>query len=118
MCRHRDRQCSGGAPARDQDRRQGWKGFPTGNYWRSTWRPRPGRTEGSARWVHALLDETLDDTEKKVFTLHYGDDVPLDAITRLLGLSNRSGAKAYIVRARRKLTRALRSAQSRDRALG
>jgi RNA polymerase sigma-70 factor (ECF subfamily) len=64
--------------------------------------------EAWSRLVHGLLDQALDDTEKKVFTLHYGDDVPLDAITRLLGLSNRSGAKAYIVSARRKLRRVAR----------
>lgn len=64
--------------------------------------------QGWARLVHTLLDQALDETEKQVFTLHYGDDVPLDAITRLLGLSNRSGAKAYIVSARRKLRRAAR----------
>lgn len=71
----------------------------------------------SGRWVRALLDRVLDETEKQVFTLHYGDDVPLDAITRLLGLSNRSGAKAYIVSARRKLDRALTSPGVRDPAL-
>ena len=71
--------------------------------------------QGSARVVRALLDESLDDTEKKVFTLHYGDDVPLDAITRLLGLGNRSGAKAYIVSARRKLNRAVRLWKARER---
>ena len=71
----------------------------------------------SARWVNALLDQVLDDTEKRVFTLHYGDDVPLDAVTRLLGLANRSGAKAYIVSARRKLARALRSWNAPDQAL-
>jgi RNA polymerase sigma factor (sigma-70 family) len=63
--------------------------------------------ERSARTVRAMLERELDDTEKKVFTLHYGDDVSLDAITRLLGLQNRSGAKAYIVSARRKLARAV-----------
>jgi len=73
--------------------------------------------EGSARVVHALLDQALDETEKKVFTLHYGDDVPLDAITRLLGFSNRSGAKAYIVSARRKLDRAVRLWKARERTL-
>jgi hypothetical protein len=35
--------------------------------------------------------------------LHYGDEMTLDAITRLLALTNMSGAKAYIVSARRKL---------------
>ena len=73
----------------------------------------------SARLVHSLLDEALDETEKKVFILHYGDDLPLDTITRLLGLSNRSGAKAYVVSARRKLTRAVRlwKARGQDQML-
>jgi hypothetical protein len=31
--------------------------------------------------------------------------LPLDAITRLLGLENQSGAKAFIVSAKRKLAR-------------
>jgi RNA polymerase sigma-70 factor (ECF subfamily) len=73
--------------------------------------------EGLARVVNALLDQALDETERMVFTLHYGDEMPLDAITRLLGLSNRSGAKAYIVSARRKLDRAVRLWKARDRTL-
>jgi len=73
--------------------------------------------EAWARLVRTLLDEALDETEKKVFTLHYGDEVPLEAITRLLGLSNRSGAKAYIVSARRKLRRAARLWKARKDVL-
>jgi RNA polymerase sigma-70 factor, ECF subfamily len=73
--------------------------------------------EAWSRLVHALLDQALDDTEKKVFTLHYGDEVPLAAITRLLGLRNRSGAKAYIVSARRKLRRVARLWKARKEAL-
>jgi RNA polymerase sigma-70 factor, ECF subfamily len=73
--------------------------------------------EGSARIVRALLDGSLDETEKTVFTLHYGDDVPLKVITRLLGLTNRSGAKAYIVSARRKLSQAIRDWKAREQAL-
>jgi RNA polymerase sigma-70 factor (ECF subfamily) len=73
--------------------------------------------EDSARIVRTLLDEALDETEKTVFTLHYGDDMPLQVITRLLGLENRSGAKAYIVSARRKLSRALREWKAREQAL-
>jgi DNA-directed RNA polymerase specialized sigma24 family protein len=65
--------------------------------------------------VRALLDQTLDETENKIFTLHYGDDVPLKVITRLLGLENRSGAKAHIVSARRKLRRAVHHRKARDR---
>ena len=73
--------------------------------------------EGSARIVRALLDQSLDETEKTVFTLHYGDDVPLKVITRLLGLTNRSGAKAYIVSAKRKLSQAIRDWKAREQAL-
>lgn len=62
----------------------------------------------SVQAARALLDRELTETEKRVFTLHYGDDVPLQTITRLLGLENPSGAKAYLVSARRKLARALR----------
>jgi RNA polymerase sigma-70 factor, ECF subfamily len=63
-----------------------------------------------------FLEQELNETEKLVFTMHYGDDMPLEAITRLLGLSNRSGAKAYIVSARRKLSRAIgRWKASQDR---
>ena len=59
-----------------------------------------------ARRVNEFLESTLDNTERQVFTLHYGDDMPLDAITRMLGLRNTSGAKAFIVSAKRKLARA------------
>jgi DNA-directed RNA polymerase specialized sigma24 family protein len=58
--------------------------------------------------VRTLLAETLDETERRVMTLHYGEDLTLDAVTRLLGLTNASGAKAYIVSARRKLSGAVR----------
>jgi RNA polymerase sigma-70 factor (ECF subfamily) len=61
----------------------------------------------SAKLICLLLNRSLDETEKTVFTLHYGEDVPLDTITRLLGLANQSGAKAYIVSAKRKLARAV-----------
>jgi len=60
----------------------------------------------TSRRLHQLLSATLDETERTVFTLHYGEDVPLDAITRMLRLENSSGAKAYIVSAKRKLSRA------------
>jgi RNA polymerase sigma-70 factor, ECF subfamily len=61
----------------------------------------------SVQAARALLDRELTDTEKRVFLLHYGDDMPLQTVTRLLGLKNPSGAKAYLVSARRKLARAL-----------
>ena len=76
----------------------------------------PAPTEDPAQWaerrsrerrVMELVTATLDQTEREVFTMHYGDEIPLDAITRILGLQNASGAKAYIVSARRKLARAV-----------
>ncbi len=45
--------------------------------------------------------------EAKVITLHYGDELTLEAITRMLRLTNPSGAKAHIVSARRKLRAAI-----------
>jgi RNA polymerase sigma-70 factor, ECF subfamily len=60
-----------------------------------------------------LINETLDETEKKVFTLHFGEELPLDVITRMLKLENLSGAKAYLVSAKRKLDRAARRWKAR-----
>jgi RNA polymerase sigma-70 factor (ECF subfamily) len=57
--------------------------------------------------VRQLMRESLDETEAKVMTLHYVHEVPLDAVTRLLKLTNASGAKAYVVSARRKLVRGI-----------
>jgi RNA polymerase sigma-70 factor (ECF subfamily) len=55
-----------------------------------------------------LVSTTLTPLEMQVMTLHFAHEVPLAEITRQLALSNPSGAKAYIVSARRKLTAALR----------
>jgi RNA polymerase sigma-70 factor (ECF subfamily) len=55
-----------------------------------------------------LVSETLEETERTVFTLHFGEELPLDVITRMLNLTNASGAKAYLVSAKRKLERAVR----------
>ena len=65
---------------------------------------RQQQQEQAREWIANLLD----DTERKVFTLHYSEEMPLPAITRLLGLTNSSGAKAYIVSSRRKLQEAVR----------
>jgi RNA polymerase sigma-70 factor, ECF subfamily len=61
-------------------------------------------------WIAELLEER----ERTVFLLHYREGVPLDAISRLLGLTNVSGAKAYIVSARRKLSEAARRWKERQ----
>src|SRR5262245_2731735 len=70
--------------------------------------------------VRGLMDAVLDDTEKRVMILHYAHDVPLGTITAALGLSNASGAKAFIVSARRKLTSAVKrwNVQSRKAIAG
>jgi RNA polymerase sigma-70 factor, ECF subfamily len=72
--------------------------------------------ENRARRLGEFLSVTLDEIERTVFTLHYGDDVPLETITRLLRLQNASGAKAYIVSAKRKLARATRRLRMRAEA--
>ena len=59
-----------------------------------------------------LINEALEETEKTVFTLHYAEEVPLDVITRMLKLDNASGAKAYLVSAKRKLERATKRWQA------
>ena len=76
---------------------------------------RAAERASSAREVEKLLNESLDDTEKAVFTLHYGEDVSLDAITQILGLQNSSGAKAYIVSAKRKLARLIQRRGPQER---
>jgi RNA polymerase sigma-70 factor (ECF subfamily) len=63
--------------------------------------------EQELRLMRELLQKSLDATEQAVMTLHYGEEMTLEVITRLLGLKNDSGAKAYIVSARRKLKTAV-----------
>jgi len=57
-----------------------------------------------------LVNATLAPMEARVMALHFGHGLPLAVITRQLRLSNPSGAKAYIVSARRKLNAVLRGA--------
>jgi RNA polymerase sigma-70 factor (ECF subfamily) len=82
--------------------------------------PRPDevteRVRHEAR-LRAFLSATLDPLERNVFVLHYGEEMPIDAITRLLRLDNPSGAKAYIVSARRKLAKAAQRLRTRGEAL-
>ncbi len=61
-----------------------------------------------------LILETLNQTEAKVMMMHYGEELPLSTVSRVLGLTNKSGAKAYIVSAKRKLHEAMRV--SREKA--
>jgi len=64
-------------------------------------------TEQVRRRSWRFILDTLDKTEARVMMLHYGQEMPLNAVSRMLGLTNKSGAKAYIVSARRKLNAAI-----------
>ncbi|MBZ5634280.1 MAG: sigma-70 family RNA polymerase sigma factor [Acidobacteriia bacterium] len=70
-------------------------------------------TEQSRRRSWRFILDTLDKTEARVMLLHYGQEMPLNTVSRILGLTNKSGAKAYIVSARRKLTAAMSTAATR-----
>jgi DNA-directed RNA polymerase specialized sigma subunit len=70
----------------------------------------------AAELLRQLIRESLDETETKVMTLHYVNELPLDAVSRILGLTNTSGAKAYVVSARRKLRRAHDLWRSRNKS--
>jgi DNA-directed RNA polymerase specialized sigma24 family protein len=67
-------------------------------------------TEQTRRRSWRFILDTLDKTEARVMMLHYGEEMPLNTVSRVLGLTNKSGAKAYIVSARRKLTAAMSTA--------
>lgn len=51
------------------------------------------------------MERDLEPLEAKVLYLHFVDGISLPAITNLLELDNRSGAKKYIVSAKRKMKR-------------
>jgi RNA polymerase sigma factor (sigma-70 family) len=53
--------------------------------------------------IYRIINSILTPLEVRILWMHYGDDLTLSSITRQLLLSNRSGAKAYIVSAKRKL---------------
>jgi RNA polymerase sigma-70 factor, ECF subfamily len=50
-----------------------------------------------------LMAKELTPVEAQVMMLHFGEDMPLATISRLLKMENASGAKAYVVSAKRKL---------------
>ena len=64
------------------------------------------------------MERDLEPLEAKVLYLHYVDGVPLADITEMLALSNKSGAKAYIVSGGRKLKRRFGRWLARQSAAG
>ena len=65
--------------------------------------------DAGRKWAVAreLIEENLDETEKKVYLLHYLEGWSLPMVSRSLSLTNASGAKAYMVSGQRKLKAAL-----------
>jgi RNA polymerase sigma-70 factor (ECF subfamily) len=65
--------------------------------------------------MRTLMERSLDETERKVMVLHFAQEMDLAAITRLLELTNPSGARAYIVSAKRKLAAAVQRWKAKGR---
>ena len=63
--------------------------------------------EESIHVMRSLIEENLDPVEKKVMVMHFASGISLEAVSRHLGLTNASGARAHIVSAKRKLARAM-----------
>lgn len=60
-----------------------------------------------AETARDIMAKELTPTESQAMTLHFGEGLSLSTVSRMLRLDNPSGAKAYIVSARRKLKAAL-----------
>jgi RNA polymerase sigma-70 factor, ECF subfamily len=71
-------------------------------------------TEELLRWIRQAISTTLDPLETQVVNLHYIQGLPLETITRTLELTNATGAKAYLLRARRKLVWTLRKRRTQN----
>jgi RNA polymerase sigma-70 factor (ECF subfamily) len=65
------------------------------------------RREGVERF-RRLIESELTPLEARIFLLHFGEGVPLAVLDRELGLQNRSGSRAYLISAKRKLRRKMR----------
>jgi RNA polymerase sigma-70 factor (ECF subfamily) len=55
--------------------------------------------------LRAAIASDLEPLEARILHLHFVDGLTLSAIDQLLGLGNKSGARAYLVSAKRKLQR-------------
>jgi RNA polymerase sigma factor (sigma-70 family) len=67
----------------------------------------------SARLIRNMASSALNPLEARIMSMHYVREIPLSAITQELALSNPSGAKGYVVNARRKLNGAWRHQKSK-----
>ena len=57
--------------------------------------------------IYALIRSALEPEEQKVIWLRCFDRMPVEEITRVLGIESASGARSVLQRARRKLRAAL-----------
>jgi RNA polymerase sigma-70 factor (ECF subfamily) len=65
--------------------------------------------------LEALIEECLDETERKALFLRTSERMSVDEITTLLGIDQRSGARGVLQAARRKLRAALDRKENRER---
>jgi len=66
--------------------------------------------------LRAAIAADLEPLEAKILHLHFVDELTLTAIDELLQLENKSGARAYLVSAKRKLQRSFSTAKTATRA--
>jgi RNA polymerase sigma-70 factor (ECF subfamily) len=66
--------------------------------------------------LRAAIAADLDPLEARILHLHFVDGLTLAAIDQLLELGNKSGARAYLVSAKRKLQRSFKAATARGGA--
>lgn len=66
----------------------------------------------------ALMNEVLDPVERKAVWLRYTERMPIEAITTLLCLDGKSGARGLLQRARRKLRVAIEGESGAEPARG
>ena len=66
----------------------------------------------------ALMNEVLDPVERKAVWLRYTERMPIEAITTILCLDGKSGARGLLQRARRKLRAAIEGSNDAGAAQG
>ena len=64
--------------------------------------------------LRRLLDTALEEDERRALALRCFERMPVEAITEVMGLDNRTGARALLQKARRKLRAALERETDRD----
>lgn len=76
------------------------------------------RKRESTDQLRKWIDSELTSLEARIFLLHFGEGIPLQVLNRQLGLTNRSGARAYLLAAKRKLRRRIKSSRNLRESFG